>query len=153
MDDVLENVVRGRVAYVCLTPEQKRALRDPEGQIALDVLRHLLGARPVNPERFPLVEHAFQAIAGRLGYVVGQKSCRRMVRRLLSSGVIGHSGQYRQPYRNSAARSGFCVALYKLGRRVRAPASLSESLLSASTRVSSPLFTRAGGSTRFLGTS
>jgi hypothetical protein len=121
MDDVLENVVRGRVAYVCLTPEQKRALRDPEGQIALDVLRHLLGARPVNPDRFPLVEHAFQAIARRLGYVVGQKSCRRMVRRLLSSGVIGHSGQYRQPYRNSAARSGFCVALYKLGRRVRAP--------------------------------
>ena len=81
-DDVLANVCRGRVAYICLTREQKRALRDPEGKIALDVLRHLLGARPMTPERFPLTEQAFQAVARRLGYVVGQKRCRRMVKRL-----------------------------------------------------------------------
>jgi hypothetical protein len=46
-----------------------------------DVLRHLLGARPKVPARFPLTEQAFQAIARRLGYVVGQKRCRRMVTR------------------------------------------------------------------------
>ena len=67
LQDVLVNVRRGRVAYLCLTPEQKRALRDPEGQVALNVLRHLLGARPMNPERFPLAQEALQAIARRLG--------------------------------------------------------------------------------------
>jgi hypothetical protein len=119
-DDVLANVCRGRVAFVCLTREQKTALRDPEGRIALDVLRHLLGARPMTPERFPLTEQAFQAVALRLGYVVGQKRCRRMLRRLSTSGVVVRCGHYRQPYRNSAARSGFSVALYKLGQRLRA---------------------------------
>ena len=120
-DDVLANVCRGRVAYICLTREQKKTLRDPEGRIALDVLRHLLGARPMTPERFPLTEQAFQAVARRLGYVVGQKRCRHMVKRLLASGVVGRCGHYRQPYRNSAARSGFRVALYKLGQRLRTP--------------------------------
>jgi hypothetical protein len=120
LQDVLAGVRRGRVAYVCLIPEQKRAFRDPEGRIALDVLRHLLGARPLNPERFPLTEQAFQAVARKLGYVVGQKRCRRMVRRLRATGVVGEVGQYRQPYRNSAARSGFRVTLYRLGRRLRA---------------------------------
>jgi hypothetical protein len=100
-----------------LTREQKRALRDPDGRIALDVLRHFLGARPMVPERFPLTEQAFQAVARRLGYVVGQKRCRRMIARLLAAGVIGGAGQYRQRYRNSAGCSGFCVRLYKLGRR------------------------------------
>jgi hypothetical protein len=118
--DVLANVRRGRVAYVVLTREQNRALRDPDGRIALDVLRHLLGARPTTPERFPLAEQAFQAVAHRLGYVVGQKRCRRMVRRLLGSGVIAPCGQYRQPYRNSVVRSGFRVCLFRLGRRLRA---------------------------------
>jgi hypothetical protein len=117
---VLANICPGRVAYICLTPEQKRALRDPEGRIALEVLRHLLGARPMVPERFPLTEQAFQAVARRLGYVVGQKRCRRMVKRLVTTQVVGPCGQYRQPYRNSAARSGFRVVLYKLGRRLRA---------------------------------
>ena len=121
LQDVLANVRRGRVVYLALTRAQKRALRDPEGQIALDVLRHLLGARPMTPERFPLTEQAFQTIARRLGYVVGQKRSRQMVQRLLATGVIGLCGQYRQPYRNSAARSGFRVRLYKLGRRLRGP--------------------------------
>jgi hypothetical protein len=121
LPDVLANVRRGRVVYLALTPKQKRALRDPEGKIALDVLRHLLGARPMNPERFPLTEQAFQAIARRLGYAVSQKRCRQMVQRLLTTGVIGLCGQYRQPYRNSAARSGFSVRLYRLGRRLRSP--------------------------------
>jgi hypothetical protein len=51
LEAMLANVQRGRLAYLVLTQEQKRALRDPEGQIALDVLRHLLGARPMVPER------------------------------------------------------------------------------------------------------
>ena len=121
LQDVLAGVRRGRVAYICLTHEQKRALRDPEGRIALDVLRHLLGARPLTPERFPLTEQTLQAVALRLGYVLGQKRCRRMVRRLLASEVILRCGHYRQPYRNSAARSGFRVSLYKLGQRLGAP--------------------------------
>jgi hypothetical protein len=120
LEQVLAGIQRGRVAYLVLTREQKRTLRDPDGRIALDVLRHLLGARPMIPERFPLTEQAFQAVARRLGYIVGQKRCRRMIRRLLASGVIGSAGQYRQPYRISAARSGYCVALYKLARRLRA---------------------------------
>jgi hypothetical protein len=33
--------------------------------------------------------------------------------------VIASRGHYRQPYRNSGVRSGFCVRLYVLGRRLR----------------------------------
>jgi hypothetical protein len=85
-----------------LTREQKRVLRHPDGRIALDVLRHLLGARPMTPERFPLAEGAFQAVARKLGYLVGQKRCRRMRQPLVETGVIGPCGHCRQPYRNSA---------------------------------------------------
>ena len=74
LEDVLANVCRGRVAYLVLTRKQKRALHDPDGRIALDVLRHLLGARPMVPERFPLTEQAFQAVARRLGYVGSSSS-------------------------------------------------------------------------------
>jgi hypothetical protein len=116
LERVLANVRRGQVAYLVLTAEQKRALRDPDGRVALDVLRHLLGARPGNPERFPLTEQAFQTVARKLGYPVGQKRSRGMVRRLLEAGVIAGAGQYRQPYRNTGARSGFKVALFLLGR-------------------------------------
>jgi hypothetical protein len=119
LERVLANIRRGQVAYLVLTAEQKRALKDPEGRVALDVLRHLLGARPANPERFPLTEQAFQAVARNLGYLVGQKRSRRMVGRLLRAGVIVQAGQYRQPYRNTAARSGFRVSLFLLGRRLR----------------------------------
>jgi hypothetical protein len=118
---VLANVVRGRVAYLVLTPEQKRALRDRDGQTALDVLRHLLGARDAirAPERFPLTEQAFQTVARRLGYVLGQRHCRRLVRRLRTQGVLAGSGSYRQAYRHSAVRSGFRVALHRLRRSLR----------------------------------
>jgi DNA-binding Lrp family transcriptional regulator len=116
---VLANVQRGRVAYLVLNQEQKRSFRDPEGKVALDVLRHLLGARPPNPERFPLAEQTFQAVARRIGYELGQKRCRRMIRRLRTTGVIARRGHYRQPYRNGGVRSGFCVRLYVLGRRLR----------------------------------
>ena len=119
--DVLAGIRRGRVVYLCPTPEQKRLLRDHEGQVALDVVRHLLGARAErsDPERFPLTEGAFQAVAGKLGYRVGQKKSRRLVARLLQAGVISSAGHYRQPYRDSAARSGFKVPLFALVRRER----------------------------------
>jgi hypothetical protein len=121
LEQVLANVRRGRVGYVTTTPAQRRQLRDTDGRVALDVLNHLLGARPMVPERFPLTEQAFQAVARKLGYAAGQKRCRAMIRRLRQAGVIGEAGQYRQPYRNSAARSGFGVRLFKLGRRLRGP--------------------------------
>lgn len=124
LEHVLADVRRGQVVYLVLTQEQKRALRDPDGKIALDVLRHLLGARPMNPERFPLTEQAFQMVARKLGYAIGQKRCRHAIKRLRVAGVVVESGQYRQPYRDSPIRSGFCVALYKLGRRLRVPRSL-----------------------------
>jgi hypothetical protein len=120
--DVLAEVRRGRVVYLCLTPDQRRGLRDRDGQLALNVLRHLLGARADrrDPERFPLTEAAFQAVARRLGREVGQKRARRLIGRLRAAGVIADSGQYRQPYRQSAARSGFKVALYRLSRYAQA---------------------------------
>ena len=64
----------GRVVGLDLTREQKRELRDAEGQIALDVLRHPLGARAAvgAPERFPLTERAIQAFTRKLGHKVGQ---------------------------------------------------------------------------------
>lgn len=122
LQDVLAGVLRGRVAYLCLTPAQGKSLGDPDGRIALDVLRHLLGARPATRERFPLTEQAFQAVARKLGYVVGQKRCLLGVKRLLASGVVVRCGHYRQPYRNSGSRSGFRVSLYRLGRRLPRPA-------------------------------
>jgi len=120
--DVLAEVPHGRVVYFCLTTKQKQQLRDSKGQRALDVLGHLLGARAdrCDPERFPLTEGAFQAVARKLGLAVGQKRSRLLLHRLLTAGVIVSSGQYRQPYRNAVSRSGFKVALYRLGRRANA---------------------------------
>jgi hypothetical protein len=109
-------VRRGRVAYLCLTPEQKRQFRDLDGKLALDVLRHLLGARADRQERFPLTEGAFQAVARKLGHQIGQKRSRLLIKRLLAAGVIVGSGSYRQPYRNTGVRTGFRVDLHRLAR-------------------------------------
>jgi hypothetical protein len=142
---VLASVVPGRVARLSLEGEQKRALRDQEGQLALDVLRHLLGARAASvrpgraPEPFPLTEQAIQAVAGRLGRPVGIKRSRMLRRRLLAAGVIrSGGGSYRQPYRNQAGGSGFRVRLYRLVAEVRRSAALSRKRLSAGLRASSP---------------
>jgi hypothetical protein len=121
--ELLAEVRRGRVAYLCLTPQQKRQFYDQDGKIALDVLRHLLGARADHRERFPLTEGAFQAVARRLGYEVGQKRARRLTKRLLATQVITGAGHYRQTYRSSGLRSGFRVALHRLGRLTARPAS------------------------------
>jgi hypothetical protein len=95
--------------------------RSGSSATTLDVLRHLLGARAErrDPERFPLTEAAFQAVARKLGHHVGQKKSRRLVARLLEAGVVVGAGNYRQPYRDTAVRSGFRVALFALARRQR----------------------------------
>jgi streptogramin lyase len=43
----------------------------------------------MTPERFPLTEYAFQAVARRLGYVVGQKPCKRTPPALGSERYVG----------------------------------------------------------------
>jgi hypothetical protein len=123
LEAVLAQVVRGRVAYLVLDQEQKHSLRDPDGQRALDVLRHLLGARETvgAPERFPLTEGTFQAVARRLGHKIGQKRCRLLIRRLRTARVISGSGSYRQPYRHLPIRSGFRVTLHRLACRIPLP--------------------------------
>jgi hypothetical protein len=140
---VLASVVPGRVARLALEGEQKRALRDPEGQLALDALRHLLGARAASvrpgrpPGPFPLTEQTFQTVASRLGHPVGIKRSRTLRRRLLAVGVIRSGGSYRQPYRNRAGASGFRVRLYRLGVELRRSA-LRGKRLSAEFGTSSP---------------
>jgi hypothetical protein len=138
--DVLDAVLLGRVTRFALEDRQKRALRDREGQIALSVVRHLLGARRAQPHQspraFPLTERTFQAVAGRLGHRVGIKRCRRLVRRLLAAGVLEAAGSYRQRYRNQGGSSGFRVKLYRLA--VAARSALSRKRLSAFPRASSP---------------
>ena len=109
--------LRGKPVVLYFYPEDDR-----NGQVALDVLRHLLGARADrrDPERFPLTEGAFQAVAHKLGHAVGQKRARALISRLRAAGVIASAGQHRQPYRQNGARSGFKVTLYRLGRRAQA---------------------------------
>ena len=119
LEAVLAAFRPGRVARLELTRVQKLALRDADGKIALDVLRHLLGARQAvdAPERFPLTERAIQAFTRKLGHRIGQKRCRGLRHRLEAAGVIRASGHYRQPYRDSATRSGYRVRLFRLLRR------------------------------------
>jgi hypothetical protein len=40
LQDVLGEMRRGRVVYLCLMTAQRKRLRDADGRIALDVLRH-----------------------------------------------------------------------------------------------------------------
>ena len=123
LEHVLAEIRPGRVAYLQLSREQKCALRDPDGQLALDVLRHLLGARAAlnAPERFPLTEFAAIAVARKLGQHIGQRRARSLRRRLEEAGVVESSGDYRQPYVDSAARSGYRVHLVKIARSLLAP--------------------------------
>ena len=123
LEAVLAAFLPGRAVPLELPREQKRELRDAEGQLALQVLRHLLGAREAvgAPERFPLTEGTIYAFARKLGHQVGQKRCRALRRRLVAAGVIPESGHYRQPYRDSGTRSGYRVKLFKIARRVLPP--------------------------------
>ncbi len=122
--EVLAAVTLGRVAYLTLTPDQKQSLRDPEARLALDVLRHFVGAREASvsgrpPAPFPLTEPTFQAVGRKLGHAIGIKRSRSLLRRLVAAEVLERSGSYRQPYRKLGS-SGYRVTLYRL-RGVVAP--------------------------------
>ena len=75
--DVLAAFTPGCATRLTLSAEQKHALRDRDGQLALDVVRHLLGARAAVTASgsFPLTEATFQTIARKLGQRVGIKRC------------------------------------------------------------------------------
>jgi hypothetical protein len=117
--NVLAAVLPGRVIRVDLSPEQRRALRDPDARLALDVVRHLLGARAASvqprrpPHAFPLTEATFQAVARKLGRPVGIKRSRALIRRLVAEGVLEPSGSYRQRYTTQGS-TGYRVGLYRL---------------------------------------
>ena len=119
LHDVLACVVRGRVVYLTLSGEQKRALRDRDARIALDVVRHLLAARAASvehmpPDKLPVSMFAFQAVARKLGHEIGQKRSYRLIRRLVETEVLLPSGSYRQAYRRLVP-SGFRVTLWRIG--------------------------------------
>ena len=116
LGEVLAATRRGCTMRLALNDEQKRALRDPDAQLALNVVRHLLGSRAacgVSSGTFPLTEFAFQAVARKLGAEVGIKRIRRLIRRLVHAGVLMPAGSFRQAYRTRGI-SGFKVALYRV---------------------------------------
>jgi hypothetical protein len=108
------------VAALGLTDEQRNALSDQDGRLALKVLGHLLGARAVvqAAPSFPLSERCVLAVGARLGYRIGQKRARKLRGRLVASGVITESGAYRQPEKRIGP-SGYRVKLYRLGSTLR----------------------------------
>lgn len=124
LDDVLAAVVPGRVEPLNLTAEQKRSFRDREGQLALHLLRHALGARAASPtpppDDFPLQPLFLQSVARALGVNVGVKRCYMMRRRLLDAQVLTHVGSYRPAYRNRAGAGTYRVPLFALAARVAA---------------------------------
>ena len=124
LEQVLANVVPGRAQRLRLSERQRRELDDRDGRMALQVLRALVRARAViqmdkRSKPFPLTEDAFQAIARRLDHQVGDKRARTIIKRCIALGVLESAGSYRQRYRSSAARSGFRVALFRLGTSAR----------------------------------
>jgi hypothetical protein len=114
---VLAEVLPGRIVRLSLTDCQKRSLRDPDGRLALDVVRHLLGARrvsvaPSKPKNgFPLTGETFRSVAAKLGRRLTLKRCYLLINRLKKAGVIVSVGSYRQKY-DTREVSGFRVILY-----------------------------------------
>jgi hypothetical protein len=125
--DVLAAVVPGRVQRLKLSREQRRTLRDRDGQIALNVLRHTLAARAAastsdNERAFPLTESFVGGVARRIGTPVGQKRARALAHRLGEARVISYSGSYRQRYTRLGTGGGYRVRLYRLSTAVRGAA-------------------------------
>lgn len=114
--DVLAAVRPGNAVRLSLTPAQKRALADPDGRIALNVVRHLLGARASSVKHgkardaFPVTAETFAAVARKLGTPVGTKRARALTHRLRAADVLTFSGSYPQRY-----GSRYRVKLYRLG--------------------------------------
>jgi hypothetical protein len=125
LDGVLAATAPGRVVRLRLTPEQRRELRDPDGQLGLRILRALVAARRASvkpstaPPEFPMTPGAMQAIAARLGEGrIGIKRCARARRRLLEKGVVEDAGSHRQAYRHRSGADGYRVPLLRLAVQV-----------------------------------
>jgi hypothetical protein len=120
LSTTLDALVAGRVVYIQLDREQNLAFHDPDGKLALNVVRHLLAARRTVGassdlhEPFPLTEGAFVATARRLGSPVGIKKARSLRRRLLVAKVIDFAGGYRPQYRTGPGDGAHRVPLYRL---------------------------------------
>ena len=146
-DAVIAAVVLGRVVRLTLTSEQKRMLRDREGQLALHLLRHALAARAAAcapqtpPADFPFTTDFVHDLARTLDQPIGTKRARdlrrRLTDRLLAAHVIEHYGSYRQPDAYKAGDGTHRVTLYRLAvsvpghvraRKRRAPGTTSASV-------------------------
>jgi hypothetical protein len=97
-------------------------LRDDEGQLALHVLRHQLGARvflqgraTAIDEPFPLTARAIQRVGRRLGNQIPDKQARRLRGRLITSGALVQVASYRQAF-SPQYPTGWRVQLYRLAR-------------------------------------
>jgi hypothetical protein len=99
-DLVLRHVEAGSAVVLNLTPEQRHALSDHEGQRALSLLCHLLLARHAadQPDELPLTEQFILRLACRLRIPLGRNAARRVIARLKATGVIVPLGSYRQAY-------------------------------------------------------
>lgn len=130
--DLRRAVAPGRVVRLYLTREQKRALRDREGQIALDGYRHYLGARAAlgwPTDRFPMVEEALQTVLAHCGRGhFDRKPIRAQIRRLVAEGVTKRSGGVRQDDHNGPGDGTHIVPWFshrkapEEKRRTRSPA-------------------------------
>jgi len=95
-ETVLAQVRPGHAAILNLRPEQREALADPFGLIALSHLAHLLYARAHTDlaGRFPLVERFEQRLGSRLQQRLADKKARDVTKRLADAGVIERDGGY-----------------------------------------------------------
>ena len=111
---MLAAILPGRVERLALTQQQKRLLRDPEGQLALHILRHVLGARSFLglANRFPLVGEFFQKAARKCGEEIGVHRCYHLIRRLRETQVIHGGGSYCRPFDRHTVNGGYRPRLY-----------------------------------------
>jgi hypothetical protein len=117
-DQVLAHVRPGLRASLRLSPRQRSRIRlQPDGEVALRILRHIVPARAeagADHLTFPLIERFVQRAAARLGLRLGQRRCRAIIRLLAAEGLIEAASSYRQPYRSQPGGSGYCVVVWRL---------------------------------------
>jgi hypothetical protein len=123
LDDVIRNVAPGRQARFNLTAAQRAALADPDGRLALTILRHLIGARHVTPgapvHQTPFTPEAVRRAALSLVYgTIGRAHARRLRARLVEQGILVPDGSYRPGYRDQAGDGPHRVPLYRIPRHL-----------------------------------
>jgi hypothetical protein len=122
---VLVHVRKGNTARVACPQEHRRAFLDRDGRLALEGLRHALGARPAETRAlFPFTAGFLQAVLRRLGHNVGLKRCYEMVHRLADAEAISPEASYREAYRDRPGGGTHLVVLWTaptLQARVVAP--------------------------------